>query len=199
MKLTHTIKPTRAKAFEYVAKLKRGEQLEAREVDALLNYFAPAVPKVAKTAAQWVAKAASTDADRPGLYAVQVVGGTMYATDTHRLHWAPTELPAGTYCPKTLSELPPAMAPNYQAVMPDPSTLATINGAEFEAHLADNTDGKSKFDRYQQHPCGLAVCESYLTAALNGLHAAEVELRASDSMLYGRGPLGEFLIMGLRV
>jgi hypothetical protein len=68
----------------------------------LLLYFAPPAKPVAKSAFEWVAKAAYLPkSTRPSYACVWVRGQVAVATDGRRLHTAPVDLPDGNYCPKT--------------------------------------------------------------------------------------------------
>lgn len=102
MKLSHNNKPSRNEAYLKLLDLKERVPSEEYVIDLLINYFAPSVPKVPKTAFQWVAKAVADDRDiRKYLRYVHVLDGEMVATDGHRLHIAKTNLANGFYDPKT--------------------------------------------------------------------------------------------------
>src|SRR5699024_9826523 len=108
-------------------KLKQGETLSSFELDSLLLYFAPSIPKTAKTSMEWVAKAAAKKDNRKYLEYVRVQDGTAYAVDGERIHYAPSDLPEGWYCPKTLMRLEGVneRAPDYLRVSARANTVNT--------------------------------------------------------------------------
>jgi hypothetical protein len=57
MKMSNAKAATRNEAFDLMLDLKQGGILTSEQIDSLLRYFAPARPKVAKIAEQWVATA----------------------------------------------------------------------------------------------------------------------------------------------
>ena len=115
--LKTTSKMTRAEAYDCIINIRNhGATLESDslEIDSLLNYFAPAVPKNPKTAIEWVAKAVSKDLARESLNHIYVETGVMYGCDGHRVHWADTTLDNGFYDAKT--QLPISL---YRTKYPD--------------------------------------------------------------------------------
>lgn len=104
IKLSTDVKPNKATAFDTVLELRLQEGdigPNTEKLDQLLNFFAPAIPAKPKTPFEWVAKAAGVKDVRQNLNSVYVENGTMVGCDGHRLHWAPTTLENGYYCPKT--------------------------------------------------------------------------------------------------
>ena len=67
------------------------------ELTRLYVYFMPALPKIARTDFQWLAKAISKDDTRPYLQYIYCDGEHAIATDGHRMHWLPCNIPVGFY------------------------------------------------------------------------------------------------------
>lgn len=110
-------KINKSRAFELIEKLKQGKELTDIQVDSLLLYFAPPIPKKPKTAFAWVAKAVAKKDVRYYLEYVRVKDGYMYGTDGHRVHKAKTDLAEGWYCPKTGARVEcDAKGPDYDRV-----------------------------------------------------------------------------------
>ena len=102
-KLTPGKKATKAQAYLSICNLKNGAQLAEHEIDALLRFFAPPLPKVAKTREQWVLKAIAGESDhRWKLKHLHVFSGVAYASDGHRAHRCHTDLADGQYDPTTM-------------------------------------------------------------------------------------------------
>ena len=96
-KLSHTRKPSRGEAFAMLLKME-----PSRDVDSLLNYFAPSAPKTPRDSFEYCAKAVADHHDvRAYLRYVYVEGGDIVATDGHRMHYGTTDLTDGFYDPKT--------------------------------------------------------------------------------------------------
>lgn len=195
---------SKGEAFGTVLSLKRGEAASDRDIDKLLNFFAPALPKKAKSAEQWVGLACNLKGVRPFERYVHVKDGVATACDGHRAHWAGTYLPDGTYCPKTQLKVEwDGALPDFERVKRDNSTLS-------EFPLKDATAGqlmqRGKPVQITTLGEGGAVIARYLAAATNGDMTLTVfaELtpntseRARDSGCSGSSEFGEFVIMGLR-
>ena len=81
--------------------------LSRNDVERLFLYFAPEKSaKGAKDAFSWVALASGVKEIRQCLNYAYSDGLTLWATDGHRMHWCPTLLEKGYYCPKTRARIP---------------------------------------------------------------------------------------------
>lgn len=192
-------KANKKAAYDMAVKLKKGETLNADELDSLLLYFAPSLPKKATGAMQWVAKAAGVNEERKYLNYVRVQNGTAYASDGGRIHIAETELPEGWYCPLTLASVTPDLkAPDYLRV-----TKRRADAATTRATLGELTKGIEGKNPYLFHT-GLdtAVNENYLVDALNSQDDAavfEYEEYNSSYRIHGSHDFGDFIVMPMRV
>jgi hypothetical protein len=101
MKLETITRPKKAEAYDLIVELHKGGKLTAYETSMLVNYFSPPLPKKSKTAWQYVAKAVSETYTQGMMRYVHVEAGVAYATDGHRIHWAPVDLADGSYSAKT--------------------------------------------------------------------------------------------------
>lgn len=192
-------KANKKAAYDMAVKLKKGETLNTTELDSLLLYFAPSLPKKATSAMQWVAKAAAVNEERKYLNYVRVQNGTAYASDGGRIHIAKTDLPEGWYCPLTLASVSPDLhAPDYLRV-----TKRMANAATTHATLGELTKGVEGKSPYLLHPVlDTAVNENYLLDALNTQDANaafEYEEYNASYRLHGSHDFGDFIVMPMRV
>lgn len=192
-------KANKKAAYDMAVKLKKGETLNADELDSLLLYFAPSMPKTAKTSMEWVAKAAAKKDNRKYLEYVRVQDGTAYAVDGERIHYAPSDLPEGWYCPKTLVRLEGVneRAPDYLRVSARANTVNT------HATLGELTKGMASNKPFLFHnTLDVGVSEQALIDALNSQDenaTFEYEPYNSHYRVRGSHEFGEFVIMPLRV
>ena len=192
-------KANKKAAYDMAVKLKKGETLNTTELDSLLLYFAPSLPKKATSAMQWAAKAAGKKEVRYYLNYVRVQNGTAYATDGARIHITKTDLPEGWYCPLTLASVELDMkAPDYLRV-----TSRIKDAATTRATLGELTKGIEGKDTYLFHQ-GLdtAVNENNLLDALNSQAddaAFEYEEYNSSYRIHGSHEFGDFIVMPMRV
>lgn len=101
--LTTKDKANKKTAFTLLLELKQTGNLSEYNLDRLLNYFAPPIPKKPKTVLEWVALAAATSDIREFLNYIHIKDGWPYASDGHRLHAGNrVEVEDGVYDPKTL-------------------------------------------------------------------------------------------------
>lgn len=202
--LNFTISATAKKAnkkiaYDMAVKLKQGETLKDNELDSLLLYFAPSIPKKATSAIQWVAKAAATNDVRFYLNYVRVQDGFAYATDGARIHRAPSDLGEGYYCPKTLAAVHiENKPPDYERVL---TRLAdTVNT---RATLGELTKGLSGKDVYLLHESlDVGAFENQLVDALNSQDDSasfEYEPYNVSYRLIGSSEFGDFVVMPMRV
>jgi hypothetical protein len=97
MELQTVKKPSKAETFELVLKIASGETPTPYEMSLLVNYFSPTLPAKAKTPFDYVVKAVECKGDRKVLNYIHVRGGTAYASDGKRMHYAPVDKQDGLY------------------------------------------------------------------------------------------------------
>lgn len=104
--LTTKDKADKKTAFKILLEFKKSDDITEYDLDRLLNYFAPPIPKKPKTPMEWVARAAAKKDVRDFLNYIHVKDRIPYASDGHRLHKGnEVNLPDGVYDPKTLIEV----------------------------------------------------------------------------------------------
>ena len=94
---------TKTEAYRAIMRLRAGEELYGKDLDGLLLYFAPSIPKKPKSNMDWLSMACSTDAHTYSDVKrfIHVHDGKGYSTDGCRAHCAPVDLVDGCYCPYT--------------------------------------------------------------------------------------------------
>lgn len=195
-------KATKAEAYALIVDMKTGRrELYPEDIDALLLYFAPALPKKAKTVEQWVAKAAADAKEgREYLRYLYVKDGIVMASDGHRAHRGKTTLGDGYYCPRTFASVDfDGAFPDLNRMYPDRKRLAEFDVAELDRGATTN-EKTSKTLTYRRVPDGTAVNEAYLVDALNGREEGTIynDSGAAQKMA-GDSEFGEWVIMGMRV
>lgn len=190
-------KATKNSAYNMAVKLKKGDSLSDRELDSLILYFAPSLPKKATSAFQWAAKAAANNAKREYLNYVRVQDGYAYGCDGARMHKAAIDLPEGYYCPKTQAAVPLTIEPpNYERVM------ARTKNEGTPATLGELTKGIFRKRTYLVH-VGLecAAHENQLIDGLNSQdHSATFEYEQYNDAyrIHGTNEFGAFVLMPLK-
>lgn len=196
-----TKKPSKKFAYASILKLQGGGVLSSREIGGLLLYFAPATPKKAKTAMEWLAKAAAVQDVREYLCYVYVnADGVGYGMDGHIAHRAQLEgVAEGYYCPKTL-------LPITKLDMKYPNVERLY--APREAHYTVEPDALT----LNMRPDGIAVYtyegsqvnKALLDRAMNG-EKNEIIMSAvsagTDVVLHhwrGTTEFGDYLVMGIK-
>lgn len=179
-------------AYELIVKMKKGETLELWQIDSLMLYFAPPIPKTAKTAEQWVAKAVNkNDGTRPYLMYLHVSNGWLCGTDGHRLHRCHTELPDGYYDPKTLAKC--EVSHNYPQV-----------DRLFYQHKVESFDVEYMTRTVVKGVNCLSIedlhwNEQYIRDATNNATSCNVTYDTDKrcKQMYGKSEFGEFIVMGI--
>lgn len=197
MKMTVGKKPSRAEAYALILDMKTGRrELQDHDVDALLRFFAPSLPKRAKTAEQWVAKAAGVKDERKSLRYVHVKNGFAYASDGHRSHRAETTLDDGFYDPKTMLPVDFTEAPlDILRTFPDRRNFEPITIEALE-HEAVNEKGGKPIE-YVRVPDSVAVNRFYFVDAVNEVGTGVVLY--TESAMVGDSEFGDWVVMGARV
>ncbi|MCH8821315.1 hypothetical protein IID23_02205 [Patescibacteria group bacterium] len=164
------------------------------DMDSLINYFAPPIPKKPKVKEQWVALAVGKKDKRSVLNFLHVSNGKLWATDDHRMHWCDTDLADGFYCPKTLFAVDnePGPYPEVTRVIPQKfeTDSATLTRDDWSIEL----NGKVRRALLNDHP--QYVFQECLL--LDALSAGDVKYQLVEGgMMKGESVHGEFVIMGL--
>lgn len=200
--------PSKKEAYSILKVAKLGQRpLTPAEFDSLLLYFTDSPGKVAKTALEWVAKAADIGGPksvRPHFACVFVRGGVAMATDGHRLHTAAVDLPDGNYCPKT------------GALLPRDHIAGDSNPPDGWARLIDRGEGVprdvdlAKWAKvigtgaaagitYLKHPAARGgINAKYAADATNG-SKNQIAYCHEQEAYYGSNEHGEWAVMGMRL
>jgi hypothetical protein len=182
--------------------LKQGRPLAPDQIDSLLRYFAPALPKRAKTAEQWVAKAVNPNDGRDYLRYVYVSNGVACGSDGHRVHRCRTTWPDGYYDPKTqlLVDFKPGGVgfPEVDRFFYREGKGPVCSLEDLETGGLAIGPGKRKgLIEYNRVPEGVAVKRKYLMDATNGAETGEV--CDYGSRMHGTGEFGDWVIQEVRV
>lgn len=187
MKLSHNKKPNKKEVFNILLNLKLQDStiIVDEDLDSLINYFAPSLPKVAKTAEQWVAKACDGKHIKECYNFMYVNNNVAYGMNGHRLHWCDTLLKDGYYDPKTL--LPVDCKDEY----PDVSRFMLDKSDDLlKADLQTVSEIREKIHCYNLN--GHHFQQSYINDALNGLNT--IAYNITDNRLWSQCPFGQFVI-----
>lgn len=203
MRISRNAKKARkAEAYALVVSMKTGRhEMNPDDIDSLLLYFAPALPKKAKTVEQWVAKAAANQKEhREYLRYLYVKEGVIMASDGQRAHRGKTTLADGYYCPHTLIPVDfDYRYPDFNRVYPDRKRLE-----EFEVTDLDRgaiLDKRiSRTTPYRRVPDAVAVREAHLVDALNGREDGVIYYDPhSPQTMTGDSDFGEWVLAGVRL
>ena len=197
-------KASKKEAYALIEKLHAGTALTTNQTESLLLYFAPPKAKTAKTAMEWLAKAAAVQDVRAYLCYVYVdVGGVGYATDGHVACRATLENVAeGYYCPKTLAKVTDmdAKYPNVARVFPTYEKVHhTVDYSDLETVMGY---GRDKIPAYTHKDS--YVNKSLLDRASNGeggtlnMYAVSTGTGEPSHRWVGTTEFGDYVVMGLR-
>lgn len=198
MKMTTGKKPSLTSAYQLILDMKTGRrELDDYDIDALLRFFAPALPKRAKTPEQWVAKAAAGPKEqREALQYARVEDGVMYASNGHRAHRCKTAKADGFYCPKTLLPVDfHGRAIDISRVFPSRTGLIPVPSETLESGAIPD---KGRLTEYLRVPGGVAVNRVYFEDATNGAPPEEI-FYSYATMMFGDSEFGDWVIQGLRL
>lgn len=195
IKLTHNLKVSKKEAYEIVLNYKKSCELSESDIDKLINYFAPPIPKKSKTVEQWVALAAGTKNEpRTNLRYLHVLDGFVYATDGDRLHWGKTDLQNGWYNPKTLLPVTYDKQPvNYMKIINQTTTCEACTV------VVDNLVKvvvSMKINAFCL-PGDVFINEKYFNEAVQGRES--IVVKTSNQLIHSSNEFGEFIILGVRV
>lgn len=178
---------TRQQAFNHVATMLDINPTSA-DLQDLLLFFAPPMPKVPKTAEDWVAKAVDPKDLRVSLQHLYSDGERLIGCDGHVLLYAPTKRPVGYYCRKTM--LPVPMEEKY----PDVDRVIPKDNCHVEIDCLDGLPRRCHSGEFYRVIEGLAVNEKMLNLAFC---CGPVDIKAVDGRsIKGRNGFGEFVLMG---
>jgi len=194
-------KATRKEAYDMVFRMKMGEEISDSEIDHLLNFFAPAMPKKAKSAEQWVGLACDAKDRREFCRYIHVKNGVATATDGHRMHWTDTYLPDGTYDPKT------QLLVNFKGILPELERIKlSRSDHDLEFKIMDVEVGQlpsakgmpTPFTQFGKYG---AIMSRYLEAASCGDKELSVfvDSKKGDGCCSGVSEYGQYYIMGMRI
>ena len=191
-------KMTKLQAFELIKRaIDNNEGLEGATLKDLLTFFAPPLPKVAKTAEQWVCKAAGKNDVREWVNYLYAHDGWLYATDGHRAHRVRTNLTNGYYDPLTMHPADHIRCENPLVRNVNSFFPSIFKGMQpVTVSSAEEVQVSSKLSRYEWCGESHAFDKKYVTAAIN--HEDSTPLYIRDDRLHGVSSFGEFIIMGLR-
>jgi hypothetical protein len=195
IRLTTTDKPNKATAYRMVRKARaEGCALSTCDLDALINYFAPARSKEPKSAEEWVARAcADKNEVRFYLRFLYVSAGVAYGTNGHRLHWCDTKLADGYYSPVTLDPCDcDGTFPDVKRAVP-----GALSGVEYSTGM-EKVAVSGKGDRNVELAKKTYVNEKYWLQALGGDMLATYSVDPGVQCR-GRNRFGEFVIMPVRI
>ena len=191
IKLETNLRMSKDRIFSIVCEAKA--EGKVIDLDLLINYFAPPVPKKPKTKEQWVALAVAKKDVRKYLNYLHVRDKKLWATDGSRMHWCDTDLADGFYCPKTLFLVDLAYKyPDTYRVIPKKfeTDTATLTKDDWTIEL----DNKVRRTRINKHP-KYKFQECLL---LDALSAGDIKYRITDcGKMKGESVHGEFVVMGL--
>lgn len=157
-------KPNKKAIHQLIAELIRTGKIDAGYEDLadIYAWFMPPIPAKAKTPQDWVAKAMAKDDIRDYLNYLYSDGTRLIATDGHRLHLCPTDLPEGYYDAAGTSCDVGFTFPDVDRVIPALDGLLGLPVTEsFPVEV-------NKFDMHcYRLPDGPLVQKSYLDAAIN--------------------------------
>lgn len=203
--LTNLNKLNRKEAYAYIIALREeAPDTELYGLDALLNYFAPAIPKKAKTSEQYVAKAINPKDIRLALCNLASINGRLYGCDGHKVHHTTTDLPDGQYDPKTMLPIEnPDQYPDVVRILQGHSpTTPVVRTETIQPTNPDNPRLTILYPHHDSDTDKAAVNEQYLLSALNGQSIASVDLHLTGTGLAGVAgttDLGDFLIMQVKI
>lgn len=175
------------------------DSVDADTLKRLAVTFAPSPPAKPKDAFDFVRRAVSTDEARYNLTYVRATGSEIMATDAHRLHRAPSDLPEGFYCPKTGAKVDDDVEfPGIEKVWTPEIEAATPRPIPTERETYLEPYDPKRLTRVNLGQ-GLWVNLSYLQVfeAAGATHYRQAEAGAHPVLI--ETPLGRGMIMPVRV
>jgi len=190
IKLSHNKKPCKKEAFSILLDSKYSavpNQLSENDLDKLINYFAPPMPKIAKNVEQWVAKKEV----REYLNYLYVKDYIIYGCDGPRIHWGKTAFKDGYYDPKTLLPI------DFNGTYPDINCI--INDNLDHCHSQNLNDSTTIFrDIHCYLLNDMNYQQLFINEAVNGNDSIVFHTPDDNSKIRGHSQFGEFVIMRIR-
>ena len=143
----------------------------------LYKFFMPALPKIAKTDFQWLAKAISKEETRPHLNYIYCDGEHAIATDGCRMHWLLCNIPVGFYDSNQNKIDVDLTFPDWKRIMVTHEHSGTL---DIEACELGKT-GYSGIIAYTIK--NILFNKTYIDDALNGANKAEITYSTNDGSL----------------
>ena len=193
IKLSHNNKSNKKEAFNILLDAKCStvpNQLSNNDIDSLINYFAPVIPKVSKSVEQWVAKAVAKKDVRFNLNYLHVKDSVIYGCDGSRIHWGKTVLKDGYYDPKTL--LPVDCDKKY----PDMNRVIDVNFENMYNESLKHTFIFGGCHCYLLNETNYQ--QSFINDAVNNNDSIVFHVNDTNEKLRGYSQFGEFIVMGMR-
>lgn len=198
------VKASKKEAYTLIQNLHEGKALTTGETESLLLYFAPPMPKKAKTAMEWLAKAAAVQDVREYLCYVYVTAeGIGYATDGHIACRSKLDgMPEGYYCPKTLAKVTDMAVkyPNVERVFTTyEEPQYTVECSAIETVVAWSKDNITAYEHGDSY-----VNKALLDRARNGengqlnMYAIASGAGVISHRWVGTTEFGDYIVMGLR-
>jgi hypothetical protein len=170
-----------------------GDSMKGEELEGLLPFFAPRMPAQAKTSEQWVKKAVGKKDHRSWVNFMYSHEGYLYATDGHRAHKAPTDLPSGCYDPASMLKVEDNDAQITQLVrMFDAAQVAPLVAIVREG--VDNSMSR-KVCHMRFEAVGATFDKKYLMDASN--RDVTTRFLVENNKARGFIGFGEFIVMGI--
>jgi hypothetical protein len=170
-----------------------GDSMKGEELERLLPFFEPRMPAQAKTSEQWVKKAVGKKDHRSWVNFMYSDEGYLYATDGHRAHKAPTDLPSGCYDPVSMLKVEDNDAQITQLVRmfdaPQVNPLVAIVSEGVDIVMTRKVHN-IRFDGI-----GATFNKKYLMDATN--RDVTTRLLVADNKARGFIGFGEFIVMGI--
>ena len=193
-------KITKQEAYDVVLQAEANQGVVmGSELKELVRYFAPAIPKVVKTAEQWVSSACAKDDIREWPNYLHALGGWLYGTDGHRIHRAHTALVDGYYEPVTMLPATGNLRPfpivgRESAFFPSAMPSA---GVRFDSGEEVHGPNVKNCEQVRFPPLsGVPFDKRLLRQACNGEESTLLYLDSTTA--YGHSTFGQFVIMGIK-
>lgn len=195
-------KPSKKEAYARIKMLQEAGILTTAQIEGLLLYFVPTIPKKAKTAMEWLAKAVAISDVRNYLNYIWVGDdGVGYGSDGHAAHRAKLEGYAeGFYCPKTLMPVTGVKDkyPDMNRIFYDKEAHYTVDYSELSSNILDRRHAMLVCTYNDSH-----INKAMLDTAMNG-HDSSITMYAiptkANNILHswrGVSQFGDFIVMGI--
>ena len=159
-------KPNKAATFNVINDLiDSREPPTDRQLAMLRAYFMPATPAKPKTAFDWAAKAIAVKDIRHYLNHLNATGEQIRGTDGHRLHIAPSTLPAGYYDKSGAAIDESSRYPDIDRVIPTDPNYKSIDLSDLSVFEVGQS-GKVEYIQLSADP-SYCVSRKYLLDALS--------------------------------